>query len=95
MKFVQIADSHLDDFYKEGSFADCGSNICCRDSTGKSHGSINAGKFGSLDGPCDTPEITYRKALEFIRDELKPDAIFWTGDNSAHSDENVNEEYII
>jgi hypothetical protein len=23
--------------------------------------------------------------LEFAKDEIKPDALFWTGDNSAHN----------
>ena len=26
-----------------------------------------------------------QKMLEFVRDEIKPDVMFWTGDMSAHS----------
>lgn len=33
--------------------------------------------------------------FEYIRDEIKPDVLFWTGDMSAHSVwENSNEEVI-
>lgn len=31
--------------------------------------------------------------LEFVRDEIKPDYFFWTGDNSAHNVwNNTNQE---
>lgn len=48
---------------------------------------------------CDTPVHTLRSMLGFVRDEIKPDMLFWTGDNSAHNvwDNTVEEvtEYTI
>ena len=42
-----------------------------------------AGKYGAFGG-CDLPKITMLKALEVIRDEVKPDAVLWTGDIAPH-----------
>ncbi len=33
---------------------------------------------------CDIPAKTFQHALDYIVGEIKPDIIFWTGDNSAH-----------
>ena len=35
-------------------------------------------------GDCDLPLNTAQIAMEFIRDELKPDIVFWTGDDPPH-----------
>lgn len=43
--------------------------------------------FGSHDGPCDIPKKTLISTLEYIRDYIKPDAVFYTGDSVAHDDD--------
>jgi hypothetical protein len=38
--------------------------------------------FGTPDVNCDIPLITVNQTLEYIRTELQPDMVVWTGDNS-------------
>ena len=86
-KFVQITDFHADFWYQQGASADCQDKYCCRnDSIAVQEGSNKiAGKYGAYpSAKCDIPLVTVRETLEFIRDQIKPDAIFWTGDNSPH-----------
>ena len=33
---------------------------------------------------CDLPKKTFDNLLDYIANEVKPDVMFWTGDNSAH-----------
>ena len=51
-----------------------------------------AGFWGSLNVLCDIPMRTYKNALEFIKEHIKPDVIFWTGDIPAHNDWNQTRE---
>ena len=91
LKVVHIADPHLDLWYEVGSIANCGGGYCCRANTYTGQGTILAGKFGTLDGPCDPPQITFQQTLEYIRDNINPDVIIWTGDNSPHDDYQTNQ----
>jgi hypothetical protein len=59
LKFLHLADTHADFWYEAGTIADCGGSYCCRNETYKGKGSIIAGKWGSYDGPCDAPIITF------------------------------------
>lgn len=43
-----------------------------------------AGKFGAIAGPCDIPVITVKETINYIKNNLNPDVLFWTGDNSPH-----------
>lgn len=81
-KFVQLADFHTDLWYKEGAIADCSGLYCCRNDS--VNGSTPAGKFGAPGAACDIPFITVQSTLDFVRDHVRPDAVFWTGDNSPH-----------
>jgi len=46
---------------------------------------ILAGTWGSnAGGLCDLPKETFDNMLEYVVNEIQPDVIFWTGDNSAH-----------
>jgi hypothetical protein len=84
IRIVHVSDFHADPWYQEGTIADCGQGYCCRnDSTGGS-GKIKAGKFGTPDVNCDIPLVTVNNTLNFIRDHVKPDVVFWTGDSSPH-----------
>lgn len=80
--FVQLADFHTDLWYQEGAIADCSGRYCCRNDS--VNGSTPAGKFGAPGAACDIPPITVQSTLDFVRDHIKPDAVFWTGDNSPH-----------
>ena len=42
---------------------------------------------------CDIPLITVNQTLEYIRTELKPDMVVWTGDNSPH-DHHIGDQAI-
>jgi len=85
---VQISDVHLDHEYVEGTKAKCDSFLCCRSESGMptSKDELVAGKWGNTDGMCDTPVHTFQSLLDFVvSDEIAPDMIFWTGDNSSHN----------
>ena len=44
-----------------------------------------AGKYGSFgDFGCGTPLITFQDMIKFIKSEVKPDVVFWTGDINPH-----------
>lgn len=86
---------HLDFDYTPGMSNDCGKPLCCRSDSGfpKSDGET-AQKWG--DYKCDTNTLTLNNMLQFISDEIKPDAVFWGGDSVPHNvdsldfDSNVN-----
>lgn len=82
----------MDLFYKAGTNANCNMPLCCREENGyPADPKDAAGIWG--DYRCDTTPAALTKMFEFVRDEIKPDVLFWTGDMSAHSVwENSNEE---
>ncbi|XP_063678896.1 sphingomyelin phosphodiesterase-like [Bolinopsis microptera] len=82
LKVVQLSDVHIDLQYTPGSVKKCGEPLCCRD--GKGLKDDEAGFWGSMNAPCDIPLRTYKNALEFISQQIKPEVIFWTGDIPAH-----------
>merc|ERR1711990_669582 len=62
----------------------CGDPICCRPESGLPKDPKDAaGPWG--DYLCDLPENTVINALEFIRDQTKPDLVLWTGDSIPHN----------
>ena len=85
MKVVHFSDVHLDFEYKEGTLANCGEILCCREEAGwpTEEGDIAAGAWG-MPNDCDIPVQTYQSMLNYIVNDIKPDFIIWTGDNSAH-----------
>ena len=45
----------------------------------------SAGEYGSFgDFGCGTPLITFREMIEYIKNEIVPDVVFWTGDMNPH-----------
>jgi sphingomyelin phosphodiesterase len=89
---VHLSDIHLDLEYKVGANPDCGDFLCCRDTTG-GFKMLESGAAVWGDYECDTPEKTLDNLLDYVVNEVKPDAIFWTGDNSAHNVwDNTDEE---
>jgi len=85
LRAVHFSDVHLDNDYKAGTLANCTEILCCREEAGWpiEDGDIPAGEWGGMDR-CDIPPKTYQSMLDYIVHEIKPDIIFWTGDNSAH-----------
>lgn len=58
--------------------------LCCRKENGYPEDPANAaGEWGAYN--CDPPHKTVSKMFEFIRDEIKPDVLFWTGDMTPHN----------
>jgi hypothetical protein len=55
---------------------------------------VKAGKYGSLNAKCDNPPILLEETLNFIRDQIKPDAIFWTGDSVPNDVQIETEEEV-
>jgi sphingomyelin phosphodiesterase len=44
-----------------------------------------AGKYGSFgDSGCDIPTKTFESMIKFIKNNIKPDFILWTGDLIPH-----------
>lgn len=87
LSFVQLTDIHYDQKYKEGTDAEyCGYSICCRDFEVKKgiprEDGPKAGKYG-YPGICDTSEAMFDSFLDKV-DELNPDFIIWSGDNTPH-----------
>jgi hypothetical protein len=81
---VQIADPHLDFEYTVGGLADCSAPICCRADSGHSDDPTKLAEYwGNIN--CDIPHNVLKSMVEFINDEIHPDALMWTGDNSAHN----------
>lgn len=91
-KAAHFSDVHVDLAYKEGTNANCNMPLCCREENGiPANPEDAAGPWGAYQ--CDTAPAVLTKMFEFLRDEIKPDVLFWTGDMSAHSVwENSNEE---
>lgn len=86
IRAVHISDVHLDPDYAVGSIVKCGDTLCCRDSFGPPGPDDDvAGEWGANKGPCDLPVKTFESMMEYVVAEQKPDMIFWTGDNSAHT----------
>lgn len=93
-KAVHYSDAHVDLEYTPGTNQNCNRPLCCRKENGYTDNvEDQAGYWGSYN--CDTAPSTIKLMFEFIRDEIKPEVLFWTGDMSAHSVwENSNEEVI-
>lgn len=66
--------------------------LCCREENSyPANPEHAAGRFGDYN--CDTNLETITSMFNFMKNEIKPDVLFWTGDMSAHSVwENSNEE---
>ena len=91
-KAVHYSDVHVDHKYKEGTKSKCNMPLCCREENGyPSDPKDAARKYGEYN--CDTTPIVLQMMFEFIRDEIKPEVMFWTGDMSPHNVwENSHEE---
>jgi len=67
--------------------------LCCREENGIPENPADAaGEWGSY--LCDPPRNVVSKMFEFIRDEIKPDVLFWTGDMTPHNVWSNSEEEV-
>lgn len=86
IRAVHISDVHIDFEYSVGTNAICDSYLCCRDKWGiPGQGEPAAGEWGTELGLCDIPQRVFEDMMSFVVNEISPDAIFWTGDNSSHN----------
>ena len=93
LRAVHISDPHIDLMYKVGSQANCDSFLCCREEWGyPTDPADQAGQFGSAF--CDLPVETLDSMLQHIADTVRPDLLFWTGDNTSHNDWNNSQEEV-
>lgn len=84
IKVVHFTDIHMDHKYEVGSDMDCNMPLCCHAIDGYPTESYRqAGRWGSY--PCDLPERSLRSMLQFIKTDIQPAAIIWTGDNAPHN----------
>ncbi|KAH9525406.1 Sphingomyelin phosphodiesterase [Bulinus truncatus] len=84
LRFLHLTDIHFDAAYKEGSNADCGEPLCCRDD-GSTPGPKRAGKFGDYSN-CDTPLWTLENMFSTLSSQGDSfDYIIWTGDLPPHN----------
>ena len=94
IKVIHISDVHLDFGYTPGTNADCNMPICCNKENGFTSDPTKAAGFWG-DIRCDIPVRVYESMLDFAKEEIKPDAFIWTGDNSKHNVwQNTQEEII-
>ncbi|KAK9897610.1 sphingomyelin phosphodiesterase [Cystobasidium minutum MCA 4210] len=91
-KIVHISDVHIDRSYKEGTEANCGRVLCCRENLapfrqadGKPYLPVNpAGPFGNPN--CDAPYSLFKSMLEAIRVHASDaEFIVSTGDIASHA----------
>lgn len=83
LSLVQFTDLHLDLEYAPGSAIKCDNVMCCRADDGYPEDpALQAGPMGSL-AICDVPKEVLYKMGDKVN-ELKPDALFWTGDVVPH-----------
>lgn len=79
----------MDFDYTEGMSNDCGKPLCCRSDSGLPQMNGQAAqKWG--DYKCDLNQLTLNNMLEYISQDLKPDAILWGGDSVPHNVDSLN-----
>lgn len=97
--FIQVTDVHVDAIYEAGTNAGCGKPQCCRASEGPApNASFAAGKWG--DYRCDSNRNILHSLVMAVS-AMKPDFLFWTGDNPPHDiweqsrEENLNASKLV
>lgn len=75
-----ISNLQIDFDYTEGKSNDCGDLHCCRSGSIEPRSQEEkAGPWG--DFKCDIPEKTASDMLNFIKEQVAPDVVFWGGDS--------------
>eukprot|EP01133_Synstelium_polycarpum_P004085 gene4085-4761_t len=81
---LHLSDFHIDTLYSVGASNACGYPICCRAEYGQGHGNTSAGRWG--DYHCDVNlEMVHYMLNDLTKVKgIRPDYVFWTGDNEPH-----------
>jgi hypothetical protein len=82
VKIVVLNDLMVDYDYEAGMSNQCVGLKCCNKDSGEGLGSTAAGEWGDLS--CYMPPKTFKSMLDYIRDEVKPDIAFVSGNLIAH-----------
>lgn len=83
VKVALLSDIHLSYDYAPGMSNNCDKVLCCRSNSGlPSNEKEAAGKWGDYN--CDIPVWTFQEVLKEIREDIKPDFVFWGGDSIPH-----------
>lgn len=91
LKIVTISDLHVDYDYTPGMSHTCTKPICCRSDSGlPATPDLGAGKWG--DFRCDMTPWTLDSLFVHLREEVKPDVVFWVGDSIPHNVESLTFE---
>lgn len=94
IKAVHFSDIHVDFEYTPGTNANCNMPLCCRKENGYPEDPKDAAReWGEYQ--CDTTPGVLTKLFEFVRDDIKPDVIFWTGDMTPHNVWENSEQEVI
>ena len=98
LSILHLSDIHLDPYYKEGASNDCllGSiGLRCCQRTSYPIGPGKANKWGDYN--CDTPFLLLNHTIQWIKQNIPVDYVFYTGDSVSHHDFeqvlNWNENY--
>ena len=84
----------MDFEYKVGAKVKCGGILCCREDSGMlEFGQSGAREWGEYE--CDPPKKTSDNMLDYIVNTVKPDVLFWTGDNSPHNTNDNTEAEVL
>ncbi|KFM77578.1 Sphingomyelin phosphodiesterase, partial [Stegodyphus mimosarum] len=84
LRVLHLSDVHLDPFYKEGSEANCGEPLCCREASGTPAVPSDAAGYWGDYRNCDIPLRTLENMLNHINKTHKIDYVIWTGDIPPH-----------
>ncbi|XP_065838310.1 sphingomyelin phosphodiesterase-like [Oscarella lobularis] len=82
LRILYLSDVHVDLNYTEELDPNCGEPLCCRPPN-KFVGKGGAGKWG--DYSCDCPLATMESLLDFIKNNIEFDFVYWTGDVPPHN----------
>ena len=94
MKVALFGDLHVDFDYTPGSSNKCGKILCCRSDSGIPRTKEEeAGPWG--DYKCDLPEWTFLSMLDYIKDEVSPAMVFWSGDSISHNLDSLSKNEVV
>ena len=80
IKAVHFSDPHVDPTFKVGADNACSDLLCCHYENGQPESTARQAKqWGDLN--CDLPSLTFQSFIDVVKSEIKPDVVFWTGDN--------------
>ena len=83
IKIAIFSDLHVDYDYTPGFDNKCGKPLCCRKDSGKAPTPERAaGLWGDFE--CDSSPRLVESLLDHIKKNVKPDAVFWSGDSVSH-----------